>query len=158
MKKTFNVGMILLILIGGIFAINKLLGSGNFENEAEKVIDDISYGVQYTNENSTEILFKGFVKNTSNEDLIIEHGELFTNYKVFDHEGNEVKDVQKRSSDYASILNVSTIEPSKRLVEEMHTIIALPKGEYTVLVQFSLDVTNRPEVVPADLEVALKVE
>lgn len=158
MKKIFNVGMILLMLIGGIFAINKLFGSENFENEAEKVIDDISYGVQYTNENSTEILFKGFVENTSSEDLIIEHGELFTNYKVFDNEENEIKGVQKRSGDYATILNVTTLESSKQLIEEMHTILDLPKGEYTVLVQFSIDVTNRPEIVPADLEVALKVE
>ena len=58
----------------------------------------------------------------------------------------------------SSILNVTTLEPSKQLVEEMHTILDLPKGEYTVLVQFSIDVENRPEIVPADLEVALKVE
>lgn len=158
MKKIFFVGMILLVLIGGIFIISELVGSDNFENEAVKVIDDISYGVQYTTENSSEILFKGFVENTSSEDLIIEHGELFTNYKVFDHEENEIKGVQKRSGDYASILNVTTLEPSKQLVEGMHTILDLPKGEYTVLVQFSIDVENRPEIVPADLEVALKVE
>lgn len=108
--------------------------------------------------NRRKFYFKGFVENTSGESLTIEYGSIFTKYKVFDQEGNEVKDVQKTSADYGSELKVATIESTERLVENLHTILDLPEGEYTVLVQFTFEVSGKSEIVPADLEVEVRVE
>ena len=158
MKKILFFGMGLLVLIGGIFVISELVGNDNYENIAVNELDDITYGVQYTSEESSEILFKGFVENTSGESLTIDHGVFFTGYKVFDLEGNEVKDVQERSGDYASILYMTSIEQSERLIEEMHTILELPKGEYIVQVQFDFEVSKNREMIPTEVAVVISIE
>lgn len=158
MKKILYSGMGLLVLIGGIFVFNKFVASENYENIAVNELHNIAYGVQYTSEESSEILFKGFVESTSDEVLTISHGVFFTDYKVFDQTGNEVLGKDKRSGDYPTIEYITSIEESERLLEEMHTIIELPNGEYTILIQFGFGITHNPENVPTDLEVVVTIE
>lgn len=56
MKNTLYFGLGLLVVIGGILVFWQLL-KDDFNNEAVEELDDISYGVQYISEESSEILF-----------------------------------------------------------------------------------------------------